>query len=1085
MLSKLRSTLVCTFALLLHRKTLLHMLAAICAFATAEQQALASATTTTTLAITANGAPASSVSPGTVVTLTASVTSAGTSVAPGQITFYDASAPSCTDIHLLGTAQLTVNGTATVRFVPGPGSHSYKAVFLGTHNFTGSPSLPESLSVATVASASTTTITSSGVPGNYTLTATVTNATNIPPTGTVSFLDTDNANYVLGTGLLSIGPSSLSLANGPTYPTGELPGSILTADFNGDGILDIAVVAFDSLGTYVPGSITILLGNGDGTFTAAPNIATGTFPCCLATADFNGDGIPDLVVGSLVDGTVRILLGNGDGTFVTGPSIINGTFADVNALAAGDFNGDGNEDLVGVDAQTDTVFVLLGHGDGTFAELPARPATGDNPVVIVVGDFNGDGKLDLAIDNIFAPNSKLTPTTLTILLGNGDGTFTPAPPVPVGIGPESLVTADFNGDGKLDLAVANIQPPANVMVLLGNGDGTFAGPVSTIPIIYLNTLTVGDFNGDGKPDIAAFEEVGQTAPQNVYALLGNGDGTFATATGGSGNIIPTNGVAGDFNGDGLWDIAVPSEYGGVTIFLSNTTGPATATVTNISPVGMGIHYVDASYPGDTNNTPSLSGLIPLVAEPVPTTLALSTNPSGSVAPGQLLTLTATLTPDLAQNHNATGTVTFSSNGSALGTGSISNGIATLSTSTLPAGSDPLLAAYSGDTNFDPSSASASGTVNTLSTLPSTAILTVVPASSVFGSPVTLTATVSATNPPGPSVPTGTVTFTYNTSTNPANITLGTVNLNAGVASFTTTTLPVGEDNINCTYSGSSIYSPATCVNQPASAGPALTLSSSLNPAPALAPITFTAQLGSGNSGGTIVFAINGQNIPTTPNAYGTSIYTISTLTAGTYPITATWFASAHALAIQASLTQVVTALIPVTDFSLTGSSITFPFDHSATGNLQLTSINGFAGNVAIACIPPFPPNYTCTLQHSSISLTSGLSTVFTYTLSPSFTASATPSHPVNRSTRIVLASLFPFTLVSLLGLSRKRRTHLRTLLSLTLLAILATATTACGPDHFIPITTGVYPLTFTATGTDQGTSTPITHTLTINATITQ
>jgi hypothetical protein len=549
----------------------------------------------------------------------------------------------------------------------------------------------------------------------------------------------------------------------------------------------------------------------------------------------------------------------------------------------------------------------------------------------------------------------------------------------------------------------------------------------------------------------------------------------------------------------------PSTYGDNVTFnvvLTSSTGTPTGTVQfKDGATVLGVQTV--SVPGTSSySTATLTvGTHPIAAVYEPTDLFTATTASLSqVVNGATTSTTTTLTCTpttlsidatslfsamvTSTSGTPTGSITFTDNGAALAQPALTNGDASFTYTGQTAGPHAIVAAYVPTGSYAASSASCSVTVNTLSTLPSTAILTVVPASSVFGSPVTLTATVSATNPPGPSVPTGTVTFTYNTSTNPANITLGTVNLNAGVASFTTTTLPVGEDNINCTYSGSSIYSPATCVNQPASAGPALTLSSSLNPAPALTPITFTAQLGSGNSGGTIVFAINGQNIPTTPNAYGTSIYTISTLPAGTYPITATWFASAHALAIQASLTQVVTAPIPVTDFSLTGSSITFPFDHSATGNLQLTSINGFAGNVAIACIPPFPPNYTCTLQHSSISLTSGLSTVFTYTLSPSFTASATPSHPVNRSTRIVLASLFPFTLVSLLGLSRKRRTHLRTLLSLTLLAILATTTTACGPDHFIPITTGVYPLTFTATGTDQGTSTPITHTLTINATIT-
>lgn len=518
--------------------------------------------------------------------------------------------------------------------------------------------------------------------------------------------------------------------------------------------------------------------------------------------------------------------------------------------------------------------------------------------------------------------------------------------------------------------------------------------------------------------------------------------------------------------------------GGVVLGTETISSTGVSTFST-GLLAVGSHTITATYQ-PTGNFFATSATLVQAITGTPTNTNLTCNPS-TIFAGSTSLFTAVVT---SSNGTPTGSIIFTDNGTSFGQPTLTNGDASFTYTGQTAATHTIVGTYSPTGGFDSSSAACTVTVNTL---PSTAILTVVPTSINFGNPVALTATVSATNPPGPSTPTGTVTFSYTTSTDPAAVTLGTVTLSAiGVASLTTTALPVGEDNLSCTYSGSSIYSPATCVSQSAGS-PTLTLTSSANPAAALTPITFTAQLGAGSSGtmvsgGSIVFAINGQSFTASPNANGAATYTISTLTAGSYPVTATWFASPNAPAIaQASLTQVVAG---VPDFSLTGSSITFPLGHSATGDLELASLNGFAGNVAIACLPPFPPNYTCSLQHSSISLTSGLSTVFTYTLRPSYTAGIAPSHPFNRSTRIALASLFPLTLLLLTGLARRKRlTHLRTLLALTCLAILTGATTACGPDHFISATTGTYPITFTATGTNQGSSTPITHTLTINATL--
>jgi len=448
----------------------------------------------------------------------------------------------------------------------------------------------------------------------------------------------------------------------------------------------------------------------------------------------------------------------------------------------------------------------------------------------------------------------------------------------------------------------------------------------------------------------------------------------------------------------------------------------------------------------------------------PIALTVSPNP----APGQSsVTLTAALTGNC---NMPTGLITFMDGNTVLGTATLNgSAVAAFSTSFLFVGTHTLTATYPGDFNFAPS------TSNTISEVitgpPSKTILTSVsPNPATPFQQITMTATVSSAY----TTPAGTVTFMS------GGTTLATVAVAAnGTATATISTLGAGTYPITAVYSGSTEYAASTSnvVVEVINPTPAVILTSSLNPAPALTSITFTAQLPAG-SGGTFIFNINGQNITTTPNAAGFATTTISTLTAGSYLITADWFAAGHALAAQASLTQVVTPPVAVPDFSLTGANITFKVFHSGTGSLELNSLNNFAGSIALTCNPPYPANYTCTLQHSSITLAAGATSVVGFTLNYTETASA------RTETRAVLAALFPLTLLSLIGLGRKRRNAFHAILSLALLAILTTATTACGPDHFIPITTSTFPIAFTATGTSQGATTPITHTVTIQATIT-
>lgn len=387
-----------------------------------------------------------------------------------------------------------------------------------------------------------------------------------------------NAGYPSGVVTVLLGNPDGTLAKTTSYSTTSAPflaSGIAAANLTTNGKLDLITSnpgVFSQSAGYV-GQITVLRGNGDGTFQSPTSFPGGGGN--MAIADLNGDGTPDLVIPgpqneNLLGTTVAVFLGNGDGTFQPGNDYATSTGPI--AVATGDFNGDGKTDLAVVNYGSATVSILLGNGDGSF-QGHVDYAVGVEPTSVAVGDFNGDGKLDVAVANQYDG-------TVSVLLGNGNGTLQNAVTYPVVGGPSGIAAVDVNGDGKLDLVVAADA----VSVLLGNGDGTFQPHVDTSPVGSV-AIVVGDLNGDGIPDVATANESSAT----FSALIGHGDGTFSSpwVFWAESNSFPNSITMADFDGDGSQDIAVAGQEGIVTVLLNEPAMAISYPRLNFGSQGVG------------------------------------------------------------------------------------------------------------------------------------------------------------------------------------------------------------------------------------------------------------------------------------------------------------------------------------------------------------------------------------------------------------------------------------------------------------------------------------------------------------------
>jgi uncharacterized protein (TIGR03437 family) len=360
-----------------------------------------------------------------------------------------------------------------------------------------------------------------------------------------------------GTIAVLIGNGSGGFAPAVNYNAGTAPATILAADFDGDGILDLATP--DAV-TGAANNVWVLSGRGDGTFLAAKSTASGTVSGHLAFIDLDHDGKMDLAIADQFTGALTVMRGNGNGTFQTPESYVAGSQPISIAPIPLD---DGSTLLLTIDNISGATFIFFADPQGKV-HSPLLQSQGRNPTSIAAADLNGDKSPDLVVSDYEAGS-------ISVKLSNGNG-FGNAVPYPAGTRPTALVVADLNRDGKNDVIAADV---AGIDVLLGNGDGTL-GQVRTYAVgSTLSSVAVADFNGDGAPDVAAAAGAG-----GVAIFLGVGNGTFQSvrAVPLSSGLIAYSAVTGDFNLDGKQDVVVvcgtsaATQPGALAVMLGNGDG---------------------------------------------------------------------------------------------------------------------------------------------------------------------------------------------------------------------------------------------------------------------------------------------------------------------------------------------------------------------------------------------------------------------------------------------------------------------------------------------------------------------------------
>jgi hypothetical protein len=874
------------------------------------------------------------------------------------------------------------------------------------------------------------------------------------------FLTPTGVGTALGQGNLAYGHITSSVSG--SVPFESQVSTVAQGDFNSDGHLDIAM--------GVEGGIVILEGNGDGTFKSADFYDMGQTVGATAVADFNGDGIPDIAV-TLPATFPRLLIGTGQGTFNLGPdpNPSYGSQSPFSNLEVGDFNGDGKKDLtmgnqVPNGASSGQQYAEFGNGNGSFGSQVPIPNGGP-----VVGDFNNDGRSDTISDGVSAINVSLgqadgsfltvsttlrTPSTqglvgvgdvnhdgkldvvigyagyMEVWLGNGDGTFSYARSIGNINGLESYVStiADIDHDGNADIIVAG---SSLVAIAYGNGDGTFQPPVfrpvshsysqivvadvnmDNMPDLVLSDgisvavllnkgqrqfgqeidyvagssisyLNVVDVNGDGFPDIVAANPAGTT----VVVLLNEPNGTSPEGMAVSGNFTispePSNSGepivltltvsaagAGAPVPTGSVTYTVDGSFIATVSLVNGTAGYTLATT--LSPTQ---HTITATYDGDKVYAPASFAALDTILPPVyPTNTALVAS-SSSVLTSQTVRLTATVS---GSPQPPSGVITFQDGNTTLGSMAInSNGIAYFDTAILSAGVHNLTATYQGDSQ---ETYTGTGTyvsaiysvstspilVLTVNDITTTTVLTASGLTPTAGTVVSFTANVHSSM----GTPFGGVTF-YDGAVN-----LGTSSLQSdGSASFSTASLGVGPHNVSAAFNPNASFggSPSSALSVTvvaASAGTAATvisLSAENNSATGDSTLSAKVEAVSGSPSGFVIFLDSGQILASVAtDGSGTATLPVTALSSGVHALSASFVGTAEfAPSVSPELMEQWPATGP--GFSLGIAENFVPVVGASSENVQLTitPAAGFGQQVQLSCSAGLPSGYSCIFSPASL-----------------------------------------------------------------------------------------------------------------------
>jgi type II secretory pathway component GspD/PulD (secretin) len=383
-----------------------------------------------------------------------------------------------------------------------------------------------------------------------------------------------------GTSIPGLNLSNLPITN---YATGNGPDFVTTADVNADNFQDLIVANF------ADNTLSVFLGNGDGTFQnpITPPPATGAGPVSIATGTFNSKNNTNqcLAVANETANTLTILVGNGDGTFVQASGSPIPTGKHPVSVVPAVLSAEGQSDLIVANQESNTISVYMGNGDGTFTHTVDYP-TGNGPTGLTVADFNNDGKLDLAVTN-------QTDNTVWVYLGNGDGTFNKPIGYAVGQAPIYVASADFNGDNILDLAVANNGAPTatnsgnSVSILLGNGNGTFGAATDFPAGNGPTSIAIADYNIDGLQDLAVTAQTDNA----VALLLGIGNGAFSPFFEFPVQSNPLSDATNIFTSTGQPDLAVANQGSNtVSVIINSAQFGAFG-----STAGQGTQFPNAEY----------------------------------------------------------------------------------------------------------------------------------------------------------------------------------------------------------------------------------------------------------------------------------------------------------------------------------------------------------------------------------------------------------------------------------------------------------------------------------------------------------